>query len=272
MGPAHRYLVHPPTEPGAQVQDLHVEGPPVHGGQREQRPRRGALEQLEPALAVGHLEPGHRPDHPVAELAEQFPDPSLVHPDPGRVGPGADRPDRTRTHRPESFQLLDRGGQVGVADENPLSDGGPHPLPYGESLAAVVRVAHQLDPRLVGRGGSYQVGGVVGRAVVDDDQLPGQPAAAEVLVDPVERGSEAGLFVVGGNNHGQINHPSGRCARLGVEPGDRGQCGRVVGRASWGDVGAGPGGSSTHHSGPITHSSGETDASLFLHEPGALMA
>src|SRR5262249_29088930 len=155
-----------------QMQDLHIEGPSVDPGQAEQRPGGGTLEELEPALGVGDLELGHPADDPVAELAQRLADPVLVSRDERRVGPGADGADRPRTHRPEPFQLLDGGGEVGVADENPVADGGPYTLAHGVTLAAVTRITHEPDARIGRRGPQDRLRGPVDGAVVDDDELP----------------------------------------------------------------------------------------------------
>nr|EIF91392.1 hypothetical protein [Streptomyces tsukubensis NRRL18488] len=188
------------------AEDLDVDGPAVEYGGGEGRAGAFAVEELEAALGVPQPGYGDGLYQQVSGPAEPLAAAPLVDVDPG-VGVGAGADDRGRVpvgeQGVEVVELLDGGGQIGVGDEDPAAVRGEDALAQGVALAVVLGAGDDMDAGVVGGGFAGDGGGVVGGAVVDDDQLPGAPAAGvgvEVVADGVEGGQQAFGLVVGGDD------------------------------------------------------------------------
>ncbi len=203
LRPADRDLGDPVAERPGEAEHLDVEAETVRPRQAEENLRLGVPERLEAALGVGEVEGDQR----AGELVER---PAAQAAGGDAVGASAE-PARAERHlgvlqrRQQQRQVGDVGGQVGVHEHDGLADGGGHPDPDRGALPVVPRESdHPAVRHVTQQLGGYS-GGVVGAAVVDDDQLGTRKATQDVREDRERPWKPAGLVEC--RNHDAHGHP-----------------------------------------------------------------
>ncbi len=200
--PDDRDLLDSEAEAIAEEEQLDVEGEVVDDHPLEQRACSLPVDQLEAALGVVVPQSRDRTEDAVERPAHQPAERTLFDLDL-RTGETS----RTEGHIEilvtcrlrELRMLLDRRGQVGVRDQHPATLRLENSTADGGSLAQILRVAQHASGRLpqVDRGHSCRV---VGRSVVNDQDLGVEPAFAEVGVDQRQGRAEPVFLVVRGND------------------------------------------------------------------------
>ena len=116
--------------------------------------------------------------------------------------------------RAQRLDLLDRRAEIGIAEDPMLARGGEHAEADGGALAGVTLECEHLELRPGLRDGARHRQGVVGAAVVDDQDLVGFVATVEVCADSLQRGGQPLLLVVGRNDDAQhrLSHDLARRA------------------------------------------------------------
>jgi len=195
----------PPLRPN---QHLHIEGEPPDLQVSEDRPSGRSVEGLQPALGVRQLGQTQRPDQPVEQLPGCLPWDRLADREvAGRV------PARGHHHveplLDPSAALLNRtgrGGQIRVDEGQHPPVGRQHPNPDGRTLALIARQSEH-DPLecFGGEGGPEHVDGLIGAAVVHEDELGARHVQRAGRQGGHGRGDPA-LLLVHGDDDRPVRH------------------------------------------------------------------
>ena len=185
---------------------LDIEPEAIDGLAREDDFRGATGEQFEAALGVADGEPDGDLHDDIESFSGPFPEGWLMHADELTIQ-SARADDDVRGalagSRGERFEFIDGRGEIGIGEETPLSDGLEHAVPDGVAFAAIARIVKDADRGVGLRVGDGGRGGVVGGAVVDDEDFGEVPrVAAEEFRDSIECPGEAQFLIERGNDDG----------------------------------------------------------------------
>jgi hypothetical protein len=112
---------------------------------------------------------------------------ALMYLDASRVRTRTDGSDRAWTQLPQPLQLLDRRGEVGIADEDPVAHGRPDAFADRVALAVITRATDQPDSRVERARVRDEVGGLIRRTVIHDHDFPCKTATVKVSAYAFQR-------------------------------------------------------------------------------------
>jgi hypothetical protein len=195
----HRHLLDavagPPDEHGDEA---------VHVALEQERLRDVAPEGLQAAVVIMEREPAHRAEQEVEDRRGH----GLVP----RVEPGV-LPAVDEAHPAVAPQPLEEPGNLGgivlavaVEHDDERGPAGREAAGEGGRLAQRRPVADALHARVGRSRGGDLVPGVVGRAVVDEKRLPGQPGGVEDGADLGDERPDVACLVTGGHHEGDVGN------------------------------------------------------------------
>jgi hypothetical protein len=183
-------------------EDFGVEAPALDGLEAEDGLSGFAFEGFEAALGIFEGEADDATCDPVETAAEEaavdgLVDGLLLFVEPagadGDVGTGVDGGE-------EELGFLDGSGEVGVGEHDDVAGGLEETIADGVAFAAVAGIFDEVKARGAGHPLLDDGDGVVGGAVVDEEDFGIPVAGLDAVEDAGEGGLDAGALVVGRNN------------------------------------------------------------------------
>lgn len=211
--PADRHFLNPEAALECDEEDLRIEAPALNGLKLEDGLRGRPSKSLEAALRIGKGEPHNHAAYGVKAAAEELPVEGLAvglaaGGEPARadcnVGTGCNS-------RKKALCFVDGGGQVGVGEHDDVAQGMKNAVADGISFAAIAGILKHANFGSVTGNVLYEVGGVIGRTIVDDDDFGFPSIGSDACNDGLEGSGDARTLIKRGNHNtvfGILRHDS----------------------------------------------------------------
>ncbi len=164
-----------------------------------------AAKSLEAALGVHERQTERETHEPVEDNTGEFAERRLVDLDEAAVeSAGADGNVVSFEGAEELVGFFDRGGEIGVRKEDQPAAGFEHAVADAVAFAVIHAVGDDAQRRHCCAEGFGDGGGAVARAIVHDDNFGRAAGSADVRGDAFDCSGEAGLFVIGRDDDGEL--------------------------------------------------------------------
>ena len=202
VSPEYGNFLHFESEFAGEEEDFGIESPALDFLQRKDGVHRGAFEGFKSALRIFEVKSQRDAEQQVEDAPEELAVKRLaLRLSFGAEPAGADGDIRSLLKGGKELSgLLDRRGQVGVAEEHDTPAGVKHAVADAVSLAVVAGIFDQMQDRIFICEGSNDVGGIVARTVVDDENLGVPLLAVNKDQDLLKRSAQSGTLVIRGDD------------------------------------------------------------------------